>query len=118
MSSPWGVVPIATSELEASLTRHGLMQQYPGGVVQFLRADGNFAVPLTLGQAITDELGLYGVTPIPQRAGAAQAAVPTTAATSTTPFGYTTAAQADAIVTLLNELRAALVVIGAIKGAA
>lgn len=34
-----------------------------------------------------------------------QAAVVTTAATSTTPFGYTTAAQADAIVTQLNNAR-------------
>jgi hypothetical protein len=63
-------------------------------------------------------LGFYGVAPIAQRAGAAQAAVATTGSTQTTPFGYTTAAQADAIVTLVNELRAWAVVQGFIKGAA
>lgn len=57
-------------------------------------------------------------TALPGRASAAQAAVATTAATSATPFGYTTAAQADAIVTLVNELRAALVAVGIIKGSA
>lgn len=73
---------------------------------------------LNIGGAITDLVGFYGVTPIAQRATAAQAAVVTTAATNVTPFGYATQAQADAIVTLVNELRAALVVWGAIKGAA
>jgi hypothetical protein len=44
--------------------------------------------------------------------------VVTTASTQTTPFGFATQAQADAIVTLANELRAALVEKGLIKGAA
>jgi hypothetical protein len=70
------------------------------------------------GTAITQKMGFYGVTPIAQRAGAAQVAVATTASTNTTPFGYTTAAQADAIVTLVNELRAWAVSQGFIKGAA
>jgi hypothetical protein len=70
-----------------------------------------------LGQSATDLVGVYGVTPIVQRSGAAQAAVITTAATSTTPFGYSEA-QANAIVTLVNELRASLVAVGIIKGAA
>ncbi len=71
-----------------------------------------------IGTAITQKIGLYGATPIAQRAGAAQAAVATTASTPTTPYGYTTAAQADAIVTLVNELRAWAVAQGAIKGSA
>lgn len=71
-----------------------------------------------IGTAITEKIGFYGVTPIAQRAGAAQAAVATTGATNITPFGYTTAAQADAIVTLVNELRAWAVAQGFIKGAA
>jgi hypothetical protein len=71
-----------------------------------------------IGTAITQKLGFYGVTPIAQRAGAAQAAVATTAATNVAPYGYTTAAQADAIVTLVNELRAWAVAQGMIKGAA
>lgn len=74
--------------------------------------DGHLVGPLA-----TSLVGFYGATPIAQRAGAAQAAVTTTASTSTTPFGYTQA-QADAIVTLVNEMRAALVASGLIKGAA
>lgn len=70
------------------------------------------------GTAITEKLAFYGSAPIVQRAGAAQAAVATTGATNVTPFGYTTAAQADAIVTLANELRASLVALGLVKGAA
>lgn len=69
-----------------------------------------------IGQSTTDLVGFYGVTPVAQRTSASQAAVTTTAATSTTPYGFGTAAQADAIVTLVNELRAALVALGAIKG--
>jgi len=50
------------------------------------------------------------------RSGAAQAAVTTTAATSTSPYGFSAAAQADAIVTLVNEIRATLVACGIMKG--
>jgi UDP-N-acetyl-D-mannosaminuronic acid transferase (WecB/TagA/CpsF family) len=71
----------------------------------------------SVGQSATDKVGFYGATPVAQRAGAAQAAVTTTAATSTTPFGYSEA-QANAIVALVNEMRAALVALGIIKGAA
>ena len=70
-----------------------------------------------IGTAITEKLAFHNSTPVAQRAGAAQAAVATTASTQTTPFGYSTAAQADGIITLLNELRAALVEKGIIKGA-
>lgn len=69
-----------------------------------------------LGQSTTDTISFYGVTPVAQRSGSAQAAVTTTAATTTTPAGYSTVTQANAIVTLVNELRAALVALGAIKG--
>ena len=64
------------------------------------------------------KLAFHGATAVIQRAGAAQAAVATTAATNTTPYGYTTAAQADAIVALVNEIRATLVEKGIMKGAA
>jgi hypothetical protein len=78
------------------------------------KSDGGY----TVGQSTADKIGFYGLaTPIAQRAGSAQAAVTTTAATSTTPYGYATSAQADAIVTLVNELRAALVALNLIKGA-
>lgn len=73
---------------------------------------------LTILGATSQKLGFYGTTPIAQRAGAAQAAVVTTAATQTTPYGFATQAQADAIVALVNELRAWAVAIGFIKGSA
>lgn len=43
------------------------------------------------------------------------AAVITTAATSTTPYGFATAAQADAVVSNLNAIRAAIVAAGIMK---
>jgi hypothetical protein len=70
------------------------------------------------GTAAAQKLGFHGATPAIQRAGAAQAAVVTTASTQTTPYGFSTQAQADSIVTLVNELRAALVEKGLLKGAA
>lgn len=71
-----------------------------------------------IGTATNQKIAFHNATPVIQRAGAAQAAVATTGATNTTPYGYTTAAQANAIVTLVNEIRAALVEKGIIKGAA
>lgn len=94
---------------------------------------------ITIGDATSEKVAFHGSTPVVQRASASQAvvtpltaaAVAATAATSTTPFGYAEA-QANAIVTLVNELRtmalangvlvneirAALVASGLIKGAA
>jgi len=71
-----------------------------------------------IGENTTQKLAFHGITPVAQRAGAAQAAVATTASTLTTPYGYTTQAQADGVITLLNEIRAALVQKGLIKGSA
>jgi len=92
-----------------------------------------------VGRSATDKLAFHGATPVVQRAGAAQAAVTptvgaalaTTAATTSTPYGFSQA-QADgliarvnqlivdnaALVALCNELRAASVAKGLIKGAA
>lgn len=82
----------------------------------------NFELSNTTGTMIgintTGKLAFHGVTPVIQRAGANQAVVATTAATQTTPYGFTTQAQADGIVTLLNELRNALVEKGIIRGTA
>lgn len=71
-----------------------------------------------IGTATSQKLGFWNVTPIIQPASANQAAVATTGATNVTPYGFTTAAQADAIVTLVNQLRSDLVAAGIIKGAA
>lgn len=84
--------------------------------IKTIEAGGSHADGILIGQT-GEKLGFLGAAPIVQRVGAAQAAVATTAATSTTPFGYAEA-QANAIVTLLNEIRAALVAVGIIKGAA
>jgi len=79
-------------------------------------SDGN-GDGVCVGQSATDKVGFYGATPIVQRASADQAAVATTAPTNSSPYGYSQA-QATAIITLVNELRAALVAAGIIKGSA
>lgn len=79
-------------------------------------SDGNTA-GTRLGQSATDLVSMHGAAPSAQRSGASQAAVTTTASTSTTPVGYSTTTQADALVTLVNEMRAALVAKGFIAGA-
>lgn len=60
-----------------------------------------------IGGASTDKVGFYGTSPVDQ--AATIASVTTTSATSTTnAYGYTTAAQADAIVTAVNSILVAL----------
>lgn len=59
-----------------------------------------------------------GVAPTGAIASASQAAVGTTASQTTTPYGFSTSTQADAIVTLVNALRSALITSGVIKGSA
>lgn len=93
-----------------------------------------------LGRTAAAQRAFFGAAPIAQPASANQAAVTatvgaavaTTAATQTTPWGFATQAQADAIVervnelktlseaekVLLNEVRAGLVALGLIKGSA
>jgi len=68
-----------------------------------------------LGQSASDLIAFYNTTPVAQRSGSVQAAVPTTAPTNATPFGFSQA-QATAILTLLNEIRATLVGVGLMKG--
>jgi hypothetical protein len=71
----------------------------------------------TLGTGITDKVSLYGVTPIAQRAGAAQGTFSSTM-TQSTGWGFATSTAADAAVALILEMRLALVALGAIKGGA
>ena len=101
-------------------------------------ASGNFAI----GDAVTDTIGFYGVTKVAQAASSAQAQVTKTAvtalatttlsaaATGMWAFASSTVAQTwrtrinqcvvdiAALTTLVNRLRADLVSIGIIKGAA
>lgn len=79
-------------------------------------SDGNSQGTI-LGTAATDLIGFYGVaTAVAQRASGSGAAVTTTASTTTSPAGYTTTTQANAIVTLLNEIRATLTGVGLMVG--
>lgn len=71
-----------------------------------------------IGTSTSQKIGFWNATPIAQPASANQAAAATTAATNVTPYGYTTQAQADAIITLLNEIRSVLVAEGLMKGSA
>ena len=85
------------------------------------RSASNLLLPTTgtkLGTAASQKLGFFNATPVVQPSGAAQAAVVTTAATQTTPWGFATQAQADGIVAELNALRTALVALGLLKGSA
>lgn len=82
----------------------------------------------TLGQSITDLVSLYGVTPVAQRAGADQVAITAAAGTKistgiladgTGTYSQTITNNNNAtIAAALSEIRAALVAIGIIKGAA
>lgn len=73
-----------------------------------------------IGAAATSKLAFYGGTPIVQRSGAAQAAIATTLAVTTTTalWGFSTSTQANDIVTLCNELRALVVALNLAKGSA
>ena len=65
----------------------------------------------TFGRAATEKISFYGVTPVVQ--AATLSLVTTTSATSTTAaYGFTTAAQADAVVSNLNAITTALINIG------
>ena len=65
----------------------------------------------TLGNTTSALISFYGVSPIAQ--GAAVTTVTTTGASSTTnAYGYTTAAQADAIVTAVNALISRVSLVG------
>ena len=63
------------------------------------------------GQSTSSKIGFYGLTtPIVQPTGGV--AVTTTAATTSTPYGYTTSTQANAIVTAVNATLANLRALG------
>ena len=86
------------------------------------RHAGSYSWEITVGASASAKVRFHGATPTAQRAGAAQAAVTYASQTISDP---PTRAQVQApndglvaAVTLLNELRAALVEKGLIKGSA
>jgi len=95
----------------------GIEDEIDGTRAKTFAAGATIASTGMVGTTTTSYVGFFGVGPVQQRASSAQAAVATTAATTSTPFGFAQA-QADAIVTLVNELRAAMVANGLIKGSA
>jgi hypothetical protein len=129
---PWqaGDAKIATGFEANKITTRGFFAsaKYAGATLlasvgPWVHGDANDLVFGTstgnkIGTATNEKIAFHNAAPVIQRAGAAQAAVVTTAATQTTPWGFATQAQADGIVTLVNEIRAALVEKGLIKGAA
>jgi len=77
--------------------------------VEYLDSDPDDGT--NFGQSTSGKIGFYGLTtPIVQ--AALTAAVSTTSATSTSPFGFTTAAQANHIIELVNLIRTRLINIG------
>ena len=74
-------------------------------------SDGN-SDGTVMGQSATDLIAFYGAAPVAQRGSGNLAAITTTAATTTTPYGYSTSTQANAIVSALNEIIATLVGLG------
>lgn len=86
----------------------------PGTWQQAAYIGPNLSIPgsVSIG-GILDSVGAFGCNnAAAQTAAASGGAVVTTAPTQTTPFGFTTSAQAAAIITLLNNIRAALVANG------
>ncbi len=70
-----------------------------------------------IGKAATEKIGFYGTTPAVQPNSASQAAV---SSTITTTLATNTVLEANltATITLVNQLRSALVTLGLIKGSA
>lgn len=79
---------------------------------------GRTGVPVQFGGTNTAILGFYGAIPVAQPAATNQSAIASTAAVSisATQWGFSTSAQASGIVSLLTEIRTALVNTGIIKG--
>ena len=65
---------------------------------------------IAVGQS-ADLVGFYGATPVAQQASTAGAGVTTTVSisTTTTKWGFATSTQANEIITMVNDLRTALV---------
>lgn len=81
---------------------------------QYSEVPNNLSAGSRIGDTTSSLVGFWGATPIAQ--GASGATLPTTtAATTSSPWGFATSTQANAIVTLVNGLQAALVAAGIIS---
>ena len=83
--------------------------------VEYVGANGSGGMCIGL-SAPADKVSFFAATPVVQPTSASQAAVATTAATTgAATYGFTSA-QANGIVTLLNQIQSDLVTLGLIKG--
>lgn len=98
------VYPIANGKIDDAQSTQGAPLGY---AEEAATADGDVIEVLLRGYQAGEPI-----------AHADQAAVVTTGASNSTPYGFTTAAQANAIVSLVNAMRSALIAHGLIKGAA
>ena len=87
----------------------------PGPAVPQQLSDGSPDGTI-LGQNPSDPVGFFGATPVVQAASGtgAYGPVPLTAPTNTSPYGFSTAAQASQLIALVNAMRASLVNLGLI----
>ena len=80
--------------------------------------NANVTASIDLGYAATDKLGMYGTTPVVQRATAAShTTIATTVTVSTTSsvatgWGFSTSTQGNALIAAVAEIQATLVAIG------
>jgi len=72
---------------------------------------------VVFGQSADKKISFYGVSPVAQPSGAAQAACPA-GGTGATAGGWDTADHRDEAIALLNAMRTALINLGLIKGSA
>jgi hypothetical protein len=72
---------------------------------------------MNIGKASTSLIGFYGVTPIAQRSGSAQASFTITIGTSQTSWGFAASDQFNNFVLQLREIRNTLVALGLWAGA-
>ena len=86
----------------------------PAGLLTLTATTGTSGAGFQIASTTTQLLGFHGSTPVVQRSGAAQDPVATDASTLNS-YGFTES-QANGLVTLVNEIRAALVEKGMIKG--
>lgn len=84
-------------------------------MASYERLDYGSADGCQIGGAATDKVGFFGTAPAAQPANAAQAALTATTAGS---IGFATTAGFVAMVAQLENIRASLVALGLLKGAA
>lgn len=71
--------------------------------------------PCDVGASSSDTIGFFGTTPVAKQGSSALATLSLGTITSTTPFGFASKADGDALVAQVQALTAALVAYGIVK---